>query len=224
MDEELSLDKILGTLLKWAWISLLLVSTIVRSYEDQTWMVAYKNIDWGLMAVDFVVIVLLIIFINYAYKLNPSVMGFGLFRIFNVLAGKPRQYHSNGTPKMEGKNLNLLGTDIKYFGIIMSLVLLTGLPRWAMMEEELFRVGTLTWQDAIVRSLAFGFVHMLVGVPFVAALGLSGVGLFFTLLYFIGGVELSAQGHFQYNLIVFSVILLAAIVKSFAKVDQTKTT
>jgi len=170
------------------------------------------------MAVDFLVIVVLITFINYAYKINPSVMGFGIFRILNDLAGKPREVNSNGTPKMVGKNINLLGTDIKYFGILVCLVLLTGLPRWAMLEEEIFRVGTLTWQDAILRSLAFGFVHMLVGVPFVAALGLSGVGMFFTLLYFQGGVELAAQGHFQYNLIIFLVLLLAVTLKSFVKV------
>lgn len=149
-------------------------------------------------------------------------MGFGIFRILNDLAGKPREVYSNGTPKMVGKNINLMGTDIKYFGILICLVLLTGLPRWAMLEEEIFRVGTITWQDAILRSLAFGFVHMLVGVPFVAALGLSGVGTFFTLLYFQGGVELAAQGHFQYNLILFSVILLAVTLKSFVKIKPTE--
>ena len=220
MEKEFDFDKALGTLLKFSWIGLMLSSTIIKSYEDQSWLNAYKNINWGLMAVDLLVIVLLIVFVVNLYQVNPSVMGFGLFSIINSMLGKPKQYNSDGTPKLEGKNINLLGTDIKYFGIIVTLVLLTGLPRWAMVEEEIFRLGTVDWSDAILRSLAFGFVHMLVGVPFVAALGLSGVGMFFTLLYFQGGIELAAQGHFQYNLILFTVVLIVAILKSFVKTDQ----
>lgn len=144
-------------------------------------------------------------------------MGFGWLRLVNRLMDNAPKRYDDGTPKMEGGNINLMGTNIKYVGVVVCLLLLTALPRFAATEEQWFRQGTVDWWDGIVRSLVFGFAHMLVGVPVVGAIAISAVGLFLTQMYFVGGVELSSQAHFQYNLILVSLLLLGAIVKSFTK-------
>jgi hypothetical protein len=207
-------------------------SVALRSFEDRSWMQAYANIDWGLLGLEAIGIVFVVALTVGLYRLHPKIMGFGLVRIINSVFGeKPRTHgydssfpgpehetHSeSSTPKMEGTNIAFLGTDIKFVGIVICLLLLTGIPRWAGYEEDIFRLGTTDWWDGILRSIIFGFVHMLVGVPVAGALALSLVGMFFTHMYFVGGVELSTQAHFQYNLIIVSLALLGAVLKSFAK-------
>lgn len=217
MYERPSFLQILGKALKIWWIIILSVSIALSSIEDLSWIQAYINIDWGLLGMEAVGIVFVVGIAFGLYRLHPGIMGFGLGRILNRLMGNEQKYHDDGTPKMEDGNINLMGTNIKYVGVIICLLLLTGLPRWAAMEEGWFRQGTINWWDGIIRSLAFGFVHMLVGVPVVGAIAISVVGLFFTHMYFVGGVDLSSQAHFQYNLILVSLLLLAAIAKSFVK-------
>jgi hypothetical protein len=92
-----------------------------------------------------------------------------------------------------------------------ALLLLFVLPRLAESEELLFRRGTKNWSHGMRRSLVFGLVHMIVGVPLGAALALSVGGLWFTHQYFKGGVQRSTLYHLTYNLIVFALVIVAAI-------------
>jgi hypothetical protein len=70
------------------------------------------------------------------------------------------------------------------FALPYALLLLAALPMLALVEEYWFRRGTRGWVDGLGRSLLFGLVHTLVGVPLgVAVLGLGTVGLLFTAIY-----------------------------------------
>lgn len=213
--------QIFGKTLKIWWISILIISIATSSIQDLSWIQAYVKIDWSLLGLEAIGIVLVVLLASGVYRIHPGIMGFGLWRLVNRLVGNKPKYNDDGTLKMEGGNISLMGTNIKYVGVVICLLLLTGLPRWAAMEESWFRQGTVDWWDGIIRSLAFGFAHMLVGVSVVVALAISVVGLFFTHMYFVGGVELSSQAHFQYNLILLSLLLLAAIAKSFQRTDNS---
>jgi hypothetical protein len=82
---------------------------------------------------------------------------------------------------------NVAGAGLQvgiWFAIPYALLLLACLPALALIEEYWFRRGTQGWWDGLWRSLLFGLVHMLVGVPLgVAVLGLAPVGLLFTAVY-----------------------------------------
>lgn len=201
--------------LKYSWIAFLAVNIAVISFTDTSWVQAYVNIDWKLLGLQVLCLPFVVIAAERLHRLHPGIMGFGLFTIIKLIFREPTEYDDDGNPKMAGGNISLIGIDIKYIGIVMCLLLLTVIPRAAEMEEEWFRQGTTDWMDAIVRSLAFGFVHMVVGVPVFGAIVISGAGLFFSYMYFLGGIELSTQAHFQYNMILITVLLLFVTVKSF---------
>lgn len=210
--EGFSWIRIFTRALKVWWILTIAYVTAWDSIEDTSWIKAYVGIKPLLLVIEAILIAGVVYLVYALYKAKPRIMGFGLWRLINAVGGKHDEDGMSGVT-----NINLMGTDIKYVGIVMCLLLLTGLPRWAMIEEMWFRFGTMGWLDGIVRSFAFGFVHMLVGVPLCGALGIAVVGLFFTQMYFMGGVALSAQAHFQYNLILISVLLLGAVVKTIRK-------
>lgn len=201
--------------LKYSWIAFLAVNIAVISFTDTSWVQAYVNIDWKLLGLQVLCLPFVVIAAERLHRLHPGIMGFGLFTIIKLIFREPTEYDDDGNPKMAGGNISLIGIDIKYIGIVMCLLLLTVIPWAAEMEEEWFRQGTTDWMDAIVRSLAFGFVHMVVGVPVFGAIVISGAGLFFSYMYFLGGIELSTQAHFQYNMILITVLLLFVTVKSF---------
>jgi hypothetical protein len=91
------------------------------------------------------------------------------------------------------------------FVILLVLVL----PRLAETEELMFRRGTRSWRDGAGRSLLFGLIHMLVGVPLAVALALSIGGLWFTRQYFLGGTHRSTLYHLMYNCLALALVLVA---------------
>ncbi len=110
-----------------------------------------------------------------------------------------------------GINQLLAGAQIRYFGIPFVILLFLNLPRLAAAEEESYRLGTKDWLHAIPRSLMFGLMHMVVGVPLWCGLALSVPGLWFTRQYFKGGVERSTMAHALYNMILASVLLIVVV-------------
>jgi hypothetical protein len=93
------------------------------------------------------------------------------------------------------------------FVILLVLVL----PRLAESEELLFRRGTRAWPDGVRRSLLFGLIHMVVGVPLAVALALGVGGLWFTRQYFLGGAHRSTLYHLTYNCIALALVVLAVV-------------
>ena len=184
------------------------------SLTNLSWIEAYRRINWGLLGFQIIFIPLLLLCGIWLYGLHPGLMGFGLWTIVNWLTGKKQEHYEDGTPKLEGANIFLWGIDIKYLGIGFCLAMMTYLPQLAAFEEDEFRQGTTGWPDAMIRSLKFGLVHMAVGLPVVAVLIASVTGLFLSYLYFVGGLELCTQAHFQHNLILFSIILVLITIRS----------
>lgn len=106
-----------------------------------------------------------------------------------------------------GANLNLAGATVPIYGPIFVLLLMANLPRLAGYEEEMFRKGTKNWVDAVPRSILFGLMHMIVGVPLHVALGLAIPGMWFTAQYFKGGLKLSTATHAFYNMLMATLLL-----------------
>lgn len=105
-------------------------------------------------------------------------------------------------------NVNLLAFRVPVLGPIYGLAIAFVLPVMCFWEEEIFRQGTHSWPEAIVRSIAFGAAHILVGIPVGVATALIILGLWLSLCYFQGGINLSTVHHTTYDLIV---ILLLGI-------------
>lgn len=80
----------------------------------------------------------------------------------------------------EGGNVNLIGFQYLWFAPIFALLLIAALPLLAKAEEDIFREGTRDWGNAVLRSVLFGLVHVVAGIPIGAALALSIAGLWFT--------------------------------------------
>ncbi|TDC57914.1 CPBP family intramembrane metalloprotease [Actinomadura sp. KC345] len=80
------------------------------------------------------------------------------------------------------------GTAGVVIGIAVLTAVLVALPALAMVEELQYRAGAenQTTGKRIRRAVAFGFVHMIVGVPVAAALALSIAGGVFTWVYLRG--------------------------------------
>lgn len=194
-------------LIKYVWIGCSISIFTILAIKDPSWINSYKKISWKLMLANIVIISVLSLSQGFLMTISPKVMGFSIPRLIGMLF--------KNAPDIPVMNINLLGYDIKYLGVILLLLLLTALPKLAELEENLFRRGTKNWLDGLARSILFGLVHMLAFVPLGTAIVLIIAGLFFTYLYFKGGVELSTQGHFQYNLIVVGALLIQNITNSF---------
>lgn len=121
------------------------------------------------------------------------------------------------SPKESAQGTNLVvsaGTSIPYFGFVFLALLFLNLPVMARNEEELFRRGTKSWWDGMPRSLAFGMMHCIVGVPVCAGIALMVPGLWFTHEYFLGGTDRSTRVHAFYNMCLIPGVALYAIVAS----------
>jgi len=112
---------------------------------------------------------------------------------------------------VQAGNQMVMGATIPYFGVVFLILLMLNLPRLAAAEEEEFRQGTKDWWHAIPRSLMFGMMHMVVGVPLWCGLALSIPGMWFTRQYFKGGISRSTMTHAAYNLMLASVLFVAVI-------------
>lgn len=195
------------TVIKYLWIGFMIASLIILIVRDTSWIQYYKNINWKLILANIAVIVAMMFGLEFLMTISPKVMGFSIPKLIGILF--------KNAPDIPIMNINLLGYDVKYLGVILLLILLAALPKLAEFEENLFRRGTENWLDGLARSILFGLVHIFAFIPLGAAIILIIPGLFFTYLYFKGGVKLSTQAHFQHNLILAVILLISAIKNSF---------
>lgn len=180
--------------LKWGFIVVNTFGLAHAAFRDRRWIRAYRQMNWLLLIGQVVSLPIILPLLVWFSRLHP-IMGLSWLNLF----GK------------EGANFNIIGWDIKYFGVVILLLIMMNLPGLAAWEEDIFRKGTKNWLDAMVRSVVFGFMHMLVGAPVYGALFLTITGIFYTLMYFVGGTELSTKAHFQFNFLLVTILLFVSV-------------
>lgn len=90
-----------------------------------------------------------------------------------------------------GKSINIAfaptNTGNKTFdmllGIPFVILFAIAVPKLAYVEEKLFRNNTISILPIIFKSLLFGLIHCIVGIPLAAGLCLSFAGLLFAFAY-----------------------------------------
>ena len=104
--------------------------------------------------------------------------------------------------------------------IVFVTLLLIGLPLLVEGEEWVFRRGAehRTRAANARRSVLFGLVHALIGVPIGVALALSVGGVYFTWAYLRAwrataseeaALDESTRSHLAYNLVIASLVVVA---------------
>lgn len=107
------------------------------------------------------------------------------------------------------------------------IALAVAVPFLAKAEEEHFRKGVTDWGDIIKKSISFGLIHCLAGIPLASGIALILSGLFYGLKYkrafdanvkVVGyrdaqdeAVMVSTAYHTVYNTIVVGLLLYIAI-------------
>lgn len=169
--------------------------------DDYKIFLGHSVLDWlKLVASAMCVLAFTITIVVTLYAYGPSALRWSWLNLLT-------------DPKKEPSptNLNLAGASIPYFGVFFLLMLFLNLPRLARREEEMFREGTKDWKDAIPRSLKFGLIHCVVGVPIGLGLCLAIPGMWFTHQYFRGGVDKATLYHAVNNMLVVGFILTVMI-------------
>lgn len=124
------------------------------------------------------------------------------------------------TPK--GGNAMTSGVGYSFTGILFALLLMIAFPFLANIEEQMFREGHTEFKTIIPQSIKFGLVHMIMGVPLCAGIGLAVPGFFYALCYrkhfFKSGEEAALFEatilHSAYNsIVILIVVICSAILK-----------
>ena len=168
--------------LKGGWTVFFALLLVVLSL-DLEWIAAYLNINWPLLLLQILMLPV-VIRLNKKLSIRP-IMKMGI---------------------LKGSNLRFAGLSASPMGLVVCVLVLTFLPKAAFIEESIFRQGTDTWTEAIARSVLFALAHMLFGVPLALGIVFAFMGIFLSWLYFIGGLPLAIQGHFQHNLLIFLLV------------------
>lgn len=124
-----------------------------------------------------------------------------------------------GNP-VTGGSERTAGTPLEVIVPLVFVVLLApGLPLFAAAEERLFRRGAEGWSTArrIWRGVAFGAVHIVIGIPLGVALALSVAGWWFTGVYLWGfrrgggarALREATLAHLAYNACILAVLVLS---------------
>lgn len=106
--------------------------------------------------------------------------------------------------------------------VFVSLVLLA-LPLFANAEERMFRSGAQDWSTArrAWKTLQFGAIHAVVGIPIGVALALSIGGAYFMRVYLrafrrtgstTAATLESTRAHTAYNAVIIVVVVVAIVV------------
>lgn len=127
-----------------------------------------------------------------------------------------------GNPAFGGAPEGSAGPFEVVIPIVFAGLLLIGLPLLVEGEEWIFRRGAEHRSRAANgrRSVLFGLVHALIGVPLAAALALSVGGFYFTGAYLRAyratgsadaALDESTRSHLAYNLDVLAVVVVGLV-------------
>jgi hypothetical protein len=156
-----------------------------RTLKYYRWIAAILG-SFVLIAITFTIGLLI-------YQLGPLARWTWLYLLQN-----PAQ------PEAQATNLMTAGIKIPLFALIFFPLLALNIPRLAKREEEVFRHRIRSGPQAITKSIKFGFIHAIVGVPIAFCLALIVPGLWFSYVYTKGGTRLSTAWHAIYNYIILT--------------------
>lgn len=156
-----------------------------RTLKKYRWVAAILG-SFVLIAITFTIGLII-------YQLGPLARWTWLYLLQN-----PAQ------PEAQATNLMTAGIKIPIFALIFFPLLALNIPRLAKREEEVFRHRIRSVPQAIVKSIKFGFIHAIVGVPIAFCLALIVPGLWFSYVYTKGGTRLSTAWHAIYNYIILT--------------------
>jgi membrane protease YdiL (CAAX protease family) len=160
---------------------------------------------WAFLLVLGVIIsVSLINLVELPYILKFSWISF-------ITSGESRGSNLATTPLSSGYVLIVL-----IFWVVMTLCL----PYLAKIEEIMFRSNVLKRSDRIKKSIIFGLIHMIMGIPLYIALVICVMGYIYSYKYYKayikGGDELglaaSTSLHAKYNFILITFGCLVTII------------
>ncbi len=138
---------------------------------------------------------------SWIYVLQPK---YHVVKVHQLNAtGHATTVYRKVATKSQATNVITLPFKYGFVGLVFGIGLLMVLPLFAFEEEMMFRNGTRDWKHGRRRSLAFGLMHCVVGVPIFVGLALGVGGMWFTYQYFKGGVERSTTYHLAYNATIF---------------------
>lgn len=160
---------------------------------------------WAFLLVLGVIIsVSLINLVELPYILKFSWISF-------ITSGESRGSNLATTPLSSGYVLIVL-----IFWVVMTLCL----PYLAKIEEIMFRSNVLKRSDRIKKSIIFGLIHMVMGIPLYIALVICVIGYIYSYKYYKSyikggdelGLEASTSLHAKYNFILITFGCLATII------------
>jgi hypothetical protein len=110
--------------------------------------------------------------------------------------------------------------------LVFVALLLPTLPLFALGEERIFRSGAESWSPArrTFKTLQFGLVHALIGIPIGAAIALSVGGAYFLGVYLrqhratgsaSGSLMESTRAHTAYNAMIMVLVVGLALSTAF---------
>lgn len=105
---------------------------------------------------------------------------------------------------------------------VFMALLLPALPLFAMAEERMFRAGAehWSWGRRVVKTLSFGMIHAVIGIPIGAALALTIGGAYFMAVYLrrfaatgshTDAVYESTAAHTAYNATIIVLVIIALL-------------
>lgn len=196
-----------------AFMGYLLVTSAFRNYKDPITRRVLKGIHWNDFAWS-ILCILAVIATAYALSMIHPLMSWSWWQ---YIGGGNGSVISGQTPEAGRAILPSV------IAVCFPVLILINIPAFAYIEERMFRKGAERRGRAAnaMYAIWFGLVHMIMGVPLFAALAISVAGLFFTHRYLSshaasGDIETAliaaASRHAAYNLILVSLLLLAALV------------
>jgi hypothetical protein len=168
----------------------------------------HKPIHW---VSSFLLLIFLFLIIIPLYNIfNDTILDYSLYNIFGV------------NNKEENANIVTKPMEFsKYVFIPYYLLLLYVLPMFAHLEEKQYRSGITDWYNGVKYSIAFGLIHLIMGISFWIVIPLSVMGFVYFLVYRYfrlnkqysdeDATMMSTIIHARYNILLISLLVLVLV-------------